>query len=174
MAKSKNINRRHFLGTAATASLALTVVPRQVIGGPGYIPPSDKVTLGYIGCGTQGIREMVALIENPALQIVSVCDPNKFTTDYIDWSPLEIRNLMRKATGEASWGENIKGIPGGRDIGLELVQKYYAKSKGSESYKCTSYEDYRELLEKELNELGTSELWSAGAAVRKLRPGNKK
>jgi hypothetical protein len=95
MAKSKNINRRQFLGTAATASLAFTVVPRQVLGGPGYIPPSDKVTLGYIGCGTQGIREMAALIENPALQIVSVCDPNKFTTDYIDWSPLEIRNLMR-------------------------------------------------------------------------------
>jgi hypothetical protein len=93
---------------------------------------------------------MASLIENPALQIVAVCDPNKFTTDYTDWSPSEIRNLMRKATGESTWGENIKGIPGGRDIGQELVQKYYGKSKDSGTYKgCASYEDFRELLEKE-------------------------
>jgi hypothetical protein len=28
-------------------------------------------------------------------------------------------------------------------------------------------------LDAELNELGNSELWRAGSAVRKLRPGNK-
>ena len=79
MANSKKINRREFLGTAAAASLAFTVVPRQVLGGPGYVAPSDKITLGYVGCGTQGLREMTALISNPALQIVAVCDPNKFS-----------------------------------------------------------------------------------------------
>ena len=35
----------------------------------------------------------------------------------------------RKALGESTWGENFKGIPGGRDIGQEFVQKYYAKAK---------------------------------------------
>jgi predicted dehydrogenase len=150
MANSKKINRRDFLGSAAAASLALTVVPRQVLGGPGYVAPSDKLTLGYIGCGTQGLREMAALITNPALQIVAVCDPNKFSTNYIDWSLNEIRNTVRKAIGDNSWGENFTGIPGGRDVGQELVQKYYGKSKGSGTYKgCNSYEDFRELLEKE-------------------------
>src|SRR5664280_3084331 len=84
MAISKNINRREFLGSAAAASVALTIVPRHVVGGKGNIPPSDKITLGYIGCGTQGLREMTALITNPALQMVAVCDPNKFSTNYID------------------------------------------------------------------------------------------
>ena len=86
MTKSKKINRREFLGSAAAGSLALTVVPRSVLGGPGYVAPNDKLTIGYIGCGTQGLREMVSLITNPALQIVAVSDPNKFTTDYVDWS----------------------------------------------------------------------------------------
>jgi hypothetical protein len=150
MADSKIINRREFMGSAAAASLAITVVPRQVLGGPGYIAPSDKITLGYIGCGTQGLREMTALISNPALQIIAVCDPNKFTTDYVDWSLNDIRNGIRKALGDNSWGEAIKGIPGGRDIGQEFVQKYYGKSKDSGTYKgCASYEDFRELLEKE-------------------------
>ena len=150
MANSKKINRRQFLGSAATASLALTIVPRNVLGGSGFVAPSDKITLGYIGCGTQGLREMTALIANPALQIVAVCDPNKFTTDYVDWSMNDVRDSIRKALGDNSWGENIKGIPGGRDIGQEFVQKYYGKSKDSGTYKgCASYEDFRELLDKE-------------------------
>jgi hypothetical protein len=150
MTNSKKINRREFLGSAAAASLAFTVVPRQVLGGPGYIAPSDKITIGYIGCGTQGMREMVSLIANPALQIVAVCDPNKFTTDYVDWSLNGVRNGIRTALGDPTWGESIKGIPGGRDIGQEFVSKYYGKSKDSGTYKgCNSYEDFRELLEKE-------------------------
>ncbi|MDO9581114.1 MAG: Gfo/Idh/MocA family oxidoreductase [Bacteroidales bacterium] len=150
MANSKKINRREFLGSAAAASLAFTIVPRQVLGGSGYIAPSDKITLGYIGCGTQGLREMASLVTNPALQIVAVCDPNKFTTDYVDWSQNDVRNTIRNTLGDNKWGEGIKGIPGGRDIGQELVQKYYGKSKDSGTYKgCASYEDFRELLEKE-------------------------
>jgi hypothetical protein len=150
MAKKGSINRRQFLGSAAAASLALTVVPRKVLGGSGYVAPSDKLTLGYIGCGTQGLREMASLVENPALQIVAVCDPNKFTTNYVDWSPNEIRTLVRRATGDKSWGENLTGIPGGRDVGQELVQKYYGRTMDSGTYKgCASYEDFRELLEKE-------------------------
>jgi len=72
MSESKKLNRREFLGSAAAASLAFTIVPRQVLGGPGYIAPNDKLTLGYIGCGTQGLREMTGLIANSALQIVAV------------------------------------------------------------------------------------------------------
>jgi hypothetical protein len=150
MSTSKKINRREFLGSAAAASLAMTIVPRQVLGGPGYVAPSDKLTLGYIGCGTQGMREMTGLIANPNLQMVAVADPNKFTTDYIDWSLNGIRNNIRTALQDKTWGEKFKGIPGGRDIGQEFINKYYAKSKDMGSYKgCSSYADFRELLEKE-------------------------
>lgn len=150
MANPKKINRRKFLGSAAAASLAFTVVPRHVLGGQGYVAPADKITLGYIGCGTQGMREMTNLITDPEIQIVAVCDPNKFTTDYVDWSFNDIRDSIRNALGDESWGEGLKGIPGGRDIGQEFVQKYYGKSKPSGTYSgCTSYEDFRELLEKE-------------------------
>lgn len=149
MVSSGKINRRKFLGSAAAASLAFTIVPRNVIGGKGHVAPSDKLTLAYIGCGTQGLREMVTLIQNPDIQIVTVCDPNKFTTDYVDWSHDSIRNSIRKALQDASWGEKIKGIPGGRDIGQEFVQKYYAKIRNLSGYKCPSYSDFRELLEKE-------------------------
>lgn len=149
MKDKKTIHRREFIETAGLASLAFTIMPRHVIGGTGYIAPSDKINLAYIGCGTQGLREMCELITNPELQIVAVCDPNKMTTNYIDWSSNGIRNGIRKVLGDSTWGEKFDGIPGGRDIGKELVDKYYSKSAASAYKGCSSYADFRELLEKE-------------------------
>lgn len=150
MPENNQLNRRKFISSAAAASLAFTIVPRHVLGGRGYIPPSDKLTIAYIGCGTQGIREMNELLKNPKIQIVSVCDPNRMSTDYKDWSANEIRDRIRDSTGEPNWGANLQGIPGGRDVGREMVQKYYARNNAGGKFKgCTAYEDFRELLEKE-------------------------
>lgn len=150
MKPTKNLNRREFLGSAAVASAAFTIVPREVLGGPNYVAPSDKITLGYIGCGTQGLREMARLIKNPEIQIVSVCDPNKSSTDYLDWSLHGIRNSIRETLEDPTWAEGVEGIPGGRDIGQRFIEQYYGKLKAVKKYKgCSSYVDFRELLEKE-------------------------
>jgi poly(3-hydroxybutyrate) depolymerase len=42
------INRRKFLGSAAAASAALTIVPRHVLGGAGIVAPGDKVPLSPV------------------------------------------------------------------------------------------------------------------------------
>lgn len=149
MTVKKDISRRDLLGSAA-ATLAVSVVPRHVLGGANYVAPSDKLTVGYIGCGTQGLREMTRLITFPELQMVAVCDPNRNSTDYRDWSLHGIRNGIRKLLEQPYWGEGLQGIPGGREVGRELVEKYYAKQNGSAAYKgCSCYSDYRELLENE-------------------------
>lgn len=150
MTSTKKWNRRQFIGSATAASVGFTLVPRHVLGGKGFTAPSDKLTLAYIGCGTQGLREMCELIKHPKIQIVSVCDPNKMSTNYVDWSPFGIRNLIRETLGNNSWGENYQGIPGGRDIGQEVVNAYYQRALGTPGYSgCTAYEDFRDLLEKE-------------------------
>jgi hypothetical protein len=176
MKASKKLNRREFLGSAAAASFAVTVVPRYVLGGPGYVAPSDKITLGYIGCGTQGMREMTSLIADPSIQIVAVCDPNKMSENYVDWSLNDVRNSIRRALGDNTWGSNFKAIPGGRDIGQDFVQKYYAKSKDMGSYKgCASYNDFRELLEKEKDinaiKIMTPDHLHATVAIASLKKG---
>jgi hypothetical protein len=143
-------NRRKFLGTAA-ASAAFTIVPRHVLGGTGFVPPSDKITLAYIGVGTQGVREMVPLLPAPEIQIVAVCDPCKETAGYRDWSANGILNSVRKLLGKPDWKPADGGaIPCGRDAAKAIVESYYASARSSESYKgCTAYADFRELLEKE-------------------------
>src|ERR1039458_10801390 len=93
---NNDMKRREFLAPAAAAA-AFTLVPRHVLGGPGYIAPSDKVVLAHIGCGSEGTRELVTgLIQDPQVQIVAVCDPVKDSTDYLDWSADGIRNSVRR------------------------------------------------------------------------------
>ncbi|MCB0283904.1 MAG: Gfo/Idh/MocA family oxidoreductase [Calditrichaeota bacterium] len=148
--EKNTISRRKFIQTTAVAAATFSIVPRHVLGGPGYIPPSDKITIANIGCGTQGLREMTQLLQHPEVQVVAVCDPNKFTTNYLDWTPTDIRDKIRETIEDPTWGAHCTGVPGGRDIGKELVDKYYAKNNPSGTYEgCRSYEDYRELLEKE-------------------------
>lgn len=64
-----------------------------------------------------------------------------------------------------------------RDATLPVFNELYEEvAKGNESQRsidANSQPDYREKLEKELSELRDSELWKAGAAVRKLRPENQ-
>ncbi len=144
------MNRRKFLGTAA-ASACFTIVPRHVLGGTGVVPPSDKITLAHIGTGTEGLHEMPGLISIPEIQIVAVCDPSKYAVGYRDWSKDYLLNLLRGTLGKPDWKAGTEEtVPGGRDVAKDFVEDYYAAKRPGGTFKgCTSYADFRELLEKE-------------------------
>ncbi len=145
-----DINRRRFLANAAATATAFTIVPRHVLGGPQFVAPSDKITMAYIGVGTQGIRELMGLLPCPDVQVVAVCDPNKDSNDYVDWSKEWMRSSIRTFIGKPNWREGIDGIPGGREVGREIVESYYAGKSPTGNFKgCATYADFRELLEKE-------------------------
>ena len=144
---ARTFDRRELLG-AATGISTFLIVPRHVLG-QGFVAPSDQVALGYLGCGTQGLREMMSLLPHPDIRVVAVCDPNKDSNDYRDWGP-GLGNQIGQFLQNTSWREGRTGIPGGRDVGREVVEGYYAKNRTSGSYKgCTAYADFRELLDKE-------------------------
>jgi predicted dehydrogenase len=144
-------NRRKFIGGVASAALAFSIVPRHTLGGNGFIAPSDKITLAYIGTGTQGLRELLPLLAIPELQIIAVCDPQKEATGYLDWSKNGLRDEIRSTLQIPDWtsgGDHT--IPGGRDTGEEIVDTYYAKFRnGQRTGSCAAYADFRELFEKE-------------------------
>lgn len=48
------MKRRDFLRSGAIALAGFTILPRHVLGGTGFTPPSDQINLGIIGCGAQG------------------------------------------------------------------------------------------------------------------------
>jgi predicted dehydrogenase len=70
-AMTESIDRRTFLGGAAGAVAAFTIVPSHVLGGAGGQPPSEKLNLAAIGIGGMGSGNINACsTEN----FVSLCD----------------------------------------------------------------------------------------------------
>jgi hypothetical protein len=137
--------RRGFFGSAALFS----IVPRHVLGA-GFIPPSDKITLAHVGFGTQAIRETAGLLDNPSLQLTAVCDVEKDGVNYLEWGPGGVRNDIRRMIGNPTWREGKDWCPGGRDVGKEVIETYYAAKRPTEKFSgVRTYVDFREMLEKE-------------------------
>jgi hypothetical protein len=106
--------------------------------------------MAHIGMGTEGFRELEGLLADPNIQIVAVCDPNKDSNNYVDWARYSVRDTIRKLMGRPNWGEGVDGIPGGREVGRQVIETYYANQRSSENFKgCASYADFRELFDRE-------------------------
>src|SRR6478735_4240858 len=88
----RSLSRRQLMVTGGVAATAFTIVPRHVLGGAGFVAPSEKITLACIGFGTQAIREIGAILARPEVQIVAVCDVEKDGANYLAWSKNDIRN----------------------------------------------------------------------------------
>jgi hypothetical protein len=148
---ASSMGRRKFVELVGTSALAFTILPRHVLGGKNYVAPSDKITLAYIGTGTQGIRELLPLLANDQFHVIAVCDPNKDAVGYKDWGKDYLRFEIRKAINKPDWdsgGDNM--IPGGRDNGKSIVDTFYANLHPELKYNgCDAYADVRELLDKE-------------------------
>jgi len=141
-------NRRKFIGTMAGAGLGMSIVPANVLGGVNRVAPSDKITLAYIGVGTQGLRELIELLELSEIQVVAVCDPQEKAYNYHDWDLYSLRDKVRKVLNNPGWNPIEGTIPGGRMIGKMVVDSYYS-GKNGKSNNCRAYADFRELFEKE-------------------------
>jgi len=68
--KRQAISRREFIKRTAVASAALTIIPRRLLGGRGYIPPSDELTKAVIGVGGMGREHL----KYPGSRLLAVCD----------------------------------------------------------------------------------------------------
>ncbi len=66
------ITRRGFIGAAASAA-AFAVVPRNVVGGAGFAPPSETVNVACIGVGSMGGGNTRAA-DHAGARIAAVCD----------------------------------------------------------------------------------------------------
>src|SRR5580692_8067992 len=85
--KSKSISRRHFLkrtGSALAAAVAApTIIPASVLGRNGAGAPSERITMGFIGVGTQGGGHLLGgawtyvaggYSARKDVQVLAVCD----------------------------------------------------------------------------------------------------
>ena len=67
-----NSSRRRFLATAALSAAAPLVLPGRVWAAE--TAPSKRITMGFIGMGTQGRGLLGGFLGQPGVQVVAVCD----------------------------------------------------------------------------------------------------
>jgi myo-inositol 2-dehydrogenase/D-chiro-inositol 1-dehydrogenase len=70
MSGVRRLSRRSFLKTALTSAAGVMIVPRRVLGGPGYLPPSDELTKAVIGVGDMGLGHLTY----EGARLLAVCD----------------------------------------------------------------------------------------------------
>jgi predicted dehydrogenase len=66
--------RRSFLKNSALAAAGFSIVPRHVLGGPGFVAPSDKLNMAAIGCGGKGDVNIRLAFNNGSDNIAALCD----------------------------------------------------------------------------------------------------
>jgi len=74
LASNCRLSRRSFVAGAASAIAGFTIVPRYVLGGAGYKPPSEKLNIAAVGIGGMG-KDNIKACEGE--NIVALCD--------VDW-----------------------------------------------------------------------------------------
>jgi predicted dehydrogenase len=145
---SKPISRREFVGDASKVALGAMIVPRHVLGGPGFKPPSATLNVAIVGAGGMGRSNMSKLVEGGE-NIVAICDVD---FPYVD----------RQFAG--SLRPNNQG----------QVNQNAVKSKDVYD-KAAKYGDFREMLEKQRDidavVVATPDHTHAAVAVAAMRAG---
>ncbi|WP_262247794.1 Gfo/Idh/MocA family oxidoreductase [Parapedobacter soli] len=70
-------SRRSFLKTGAAAAAGFMILPRHVLGGNGFLAPSDRINLGYIGTGKQVYTLLRNIGKVPETMVVAACDVDR-------------------------------------------------------------------------------------------------
>lgn len=117
--------RRHFIKAAATAVTAFNVLPRRILGGPKFVPPSETVNVAVVGVGGRGLQNLKAILALADARVVAVADPAE---------TFSLEDFYYKGTG-------------GRAPAVAAVEKHYTEK--TPAFRCAAYEDFRVMLEKE-------------------------
>jgi len=147
------MNRRSFIKATAAVLGFPALIPASALGRAGRPAPSERITLGFIGYGTQGRYNASNFLQDDRVQAIAVCDCNRESKLY----------------GYSS------GEPGGRDYGTRAVNEHYAKKSGQPTYKgCAPFVDFREMLEApglDAVMICTPDHWHALMAIAAMRKG---
>lgn len=162
--KSNTLSRRSFLGTTATAAAAFTIIPRYVLGGPGYTAPSDLINVAGIGVGSQGGGDIqqICTPDVPIVRPQRNFNGSPLTNEQIAAREARMAEMMKRnaPAGGRPGGQNTNavvqmGAAGGKPIKLANI---YALCDVDPNYaghifkgypNARIYNDWREMLDKE-------------------------
>ncbi len=68
------LNRRQFLGLTTAVLAVPSLIPASALGREGKPAPSERITLGAVGCGSMGTGNILAFLKLKQCRVVAACD----------------------------------------------------------------------------------------------------
>ncbi len=113
------MNRRDFIGKTALGAAAITILPRHVLGGNGFLAPSDRINLGYIGVGKQVPVLLHGLMGVPETMVIAAADVNSQKLSHFIG---EANKLNAKKSGHEVQGYgDYRELLGRKDIDAVVI-----------------------------------------------------
>lgn len=129
--KNENLSdnsRRHFIKQSATALAGFIIVPRFVLGGTRpdgskYIPPSDMITLGFIGCGKQGRLLSNSFLTTNEIRVLAISEVYKDKTELMlrTMKTNQEKNKQPDPTGSISVYNDFRELLARKDIDAVVI-----------------------------------------------------
>lgn len=109
MAKNSNLTRRQFLSRTTVASIAAPLIlPSEIWAAAGDSKPNSRITMGFIGTGTQGRHLLSSFLPHSNAQVVAVCD--------VDTTRREARKKMVAEFYTTKQDQDFKGCAAYNDF----------------------------------------------------------
>ena len=102
MPKQTHMTRRRLLKGAAAGLAAPYFVPASVLGRGEWIPPSERINVGFIGIGNMGGGHLDGFVRDKQLQVAAVCDIDAVKRR-------NARNHVEKEYAKQRWSADFKG-----------------------------------------------------------------
>ena len=129
-------SRRGFIKKSAIAAAGFTIVPRHVLGGSGFIAPSDKLLIAGIGVGGKGYGDLRSFHESGKAEIAYLCDVDdrrakaarelfpkaKYYKDYREMMDKESKNFDAVSVSTPDHNHAVQTLPA-----MELGKHVYVQ-----------------------------------------------
>src|SRR5215471_11726365 len=146
MTEKNEISRRSFIGKAAAAGAAVTIVPRHVLG-RGFTPPSDLFNVACVGVGGMGRSNLINLASQ---NIVALCDVDwGYTDKNLSRLDTDVANLQAHIDHPDAAGPGAKPSADTDPVKAKERLTNILHLKNDLIPKAKRYSDYRKMLEQQ-------------------------
>ncbi|QIH35366.1 Gfo/Idh/MocA family oxidoreductase [Sphingobacterium sp. DR205] len=115
------MKRREFIAKGIVSSLAFTIVPRVVLGGNGFLAPSDRINLGFIGVGKQSYTLMNGLNRCKEIASLAACDVDRNKLAAFIAATTKKQTELSKAQVEIKAYHHYRELLGRKDIDAVVI-----------------------------------------------------
>lgn len=147
------LTRRRLLSSLAAGFAAPLVVPASALGLDDRPPPSERISLGVIGCGGKGMDHIRSFLQYAEVELAAVCDVDR-------------RHRRDRFDG--------RGAEYGREPAVEAVAAHAASRRKGAGEGCAAYVDFRELCGRDDLDavvVATPDHWHALCNLAAIRAG---